>query len=71
MIPLKLAAKFRKFDSGKEIRIRSQNHAVAAGLGMADMISISNVEILRSPSMGGVSYRRLRAAFGRELYSKG
>ncbi len=54
MIPLKLAAKFRKFDRGKEIRIRSQNLAVAAGLGMADMINISNVEILRFPDMGCV-----------------
>ncbi len=38
---------------------------------VVDMIDKSNVEILRIPNMGGVSYRRLCAALGRDPYSKG
>jgi len=37
---------------------------------VADMIDMSNAEILRIPNMGGVCYRRLCAAMGREPHSK-
>lgn len=36
---------------------------------VGQMNHMSNVEILRIPGMGGVSYRRLCAALGREPYA--
>ncbi|WFU07562.1 hypothetical protein QA648_36995 (plasmid) [Rhizobium sp. CB3171] len=35
-----------------------------------DMQHLSNADILRIPGMGGVSYRRLAAALGREPYGR-